>query len=48
MDDFDAINRLLNSDYSGLEFETTEDALNELEEHLEVARPDYIDEDQED
>ena len=48
MNDFDAMNRILNSDYSGLGFDTTEDVLNELEDHLEVARPDFIDEDQED
>ena len=47
MDDFEAINRILTSDYSGLGFDTTEDALQELRDHLEVARPDYIDEEQE-
>ena len=46
MDDFEAINRILKSDYSGLGFDTTEDALQELSDHLEVARPDYINEEQ--
>ena len=46
MDDFEAINRILNSDYSGLGFDTTEDRLQELSDHLEIARPDYIDEEQ--